>query len=101
MTPKEFKIKYPQYSNLEGDILWDVMIEMLLCSDNVLTADPNREIIYHEPTLLPCGSSISVEDNSTTRWLNSKGEEVKLKPEPKFVGSATESYRMIILDLSK
>jgi hypothetical protein len=25
MTPNEFKIKYPEYSNLEGDILWDLI----------------------------------------------------------------------------
>lgn len=101
MTTTEFKKKYPQHSHLEGDALWDEMTLSLLNNDNVLTADPNREIIYHEPITLPNGISVSIEDSSTTRWLNSKGEEVKVKPEKRVVDNVAESYRMEIVDFGK
>ena len=100
MTTEEFKIEYPQYSHLENDALWDKMTEVLLQSDSVLTADPNREIIYHEPVVIN-GITWSVEDSSTTVWLNNKGEKVKLIESEYFKGSPTESYRCEIIDFSK
>jgi len=100
MTTEEFKIEYPQYSHLENNALWDKMTEVLLQSDNVLIADPNREIIYHEPVSF-FGGQIFMEDSSTTVWLNNKGEKVKLKEPEYFKGSPTESYRCEIIDFRK
>ena len=100
MTTEEFKIEYPQYSHLENDALWDKMTEVLLQSDNVLIADPNREIIYHDPIVIN-GMSYSVEDDSTTVWLNNKGEKVKLKEPEYFKGSPTESYKCEIIDFGE
>ena len=100
MTTEEFKIEYPQYSHLENDALWDKMTEVLLQSDNVLTADPNREIIYHEPIVIN-GMSYSVEDEYATVWLNNKGEKVKLKEPEYFKGNPTESYRCEIIDFGE
>lgn len=100
MTTTEFKIKYPQYSNLEGNELWDTMAEIVLQQDNVLYADPNQEKIYHEPITLENGIIVKVEDSSTTRWLNNKGEEVKVREE-KIKYPQTESYRVEIIDFSK
>lgn len=99
MTPQEFKIKYPKYSDLEGDALWDMMTEMALQSNNVLHTDPNQEKIYHEPININ-GIMWSIEDSSTTRWLNNKGEEVKLK-EDVISDKQTTSYKMEIIDFSK
>ena len=119
MTTEEFKIKYPHYAHLEGDELWDKITLVLLESDNVLHADPNREIIYHDPVTIN-GMEWLVENDSKTRWLNNKGEEVKLKEcnrngikrdgesctlnnnctYPKCL-APTESYRMEIIDFSK
>jgi len=99
MTTEEFKTAYPHYSHLEGDELWDKMTEMLLESVNVLTADPDREIIYHDPIIIN-GETWSVEDSSSTVWLNKKGEKVKII-EPEYKGSPTESYRVEIIDFSK
>jgi|SRR6187402_3622926 len=108
MTPQQFKVKYPQYSDLEGDALWDRMTEMLLQSDNVLTADPNQEKVYHEPFKMNIlqddgvyrEMTFQVEDSSTTRWLNNKGEEVKLKGDVISAKQVT-SYKMEIVDFSK
>jgi hypothetical protein len=108
MTPQEFKIKYPQYSDLEGDALWDMMTEMLLQSDTVLHADPNQEKVYHEPFKMNIlqddgvyrEMTFQVEDDSTTRWLNNKGEEVKVKQDI-IPDKQTTSYKMEIIDFSK
>lgn len=100
MKAIEFKSQYPQYSHLEGEGLWDKMTLTLLEGDNVLTADPNQVKTYHDPIILANGVSVSVEDSSTTRWLNSKGEEVKLAEE-KINHPQTESYRLEIIDFSK
>ena len=110
MTSTEFKIEYPQYSHLEGDALWDKMTLTLLESDNTLYADPNQIKTYNKSVTLDLPqndgtyaiSHISLEDESTTRWLNSKGELVRvgepLKPTHNFT---TESYRCEIIDFSK
>lgn len=108
MTPKEFKITNPEYKDLQGDALWDKMEDVLLESNNTLTADPNREIHYHDAISVPTAQldgtvkemSIQVEDDTKTVWLNSAGEKVKIK-EIKSIGKATESYRMAIWDASK
>jgi hypothetical protein len=101
MTPNEFKIKYPQYSDLEGDALWDKMTFTMMSQGQVLSADPNRKIVYCEPVKHISGAVIMVEDDSTTRWLNSEGEEVKVEQERKFSGKSTTSYRIEIIDFSK
>lgn len=100
MTTEEFKIRYPEYSSLEGDSLWDKMAEVLLKLDNVLIADPNREIICHDPIIIN-GISYQVEDDLATVWLNSKGEKVKLKEPEYFKGNPIESYKCEIIDFSK
>lgn len=100
MTTEEFKIDYPNYAHLEGDELWDKMTLVLLKSHNVLHADPNREIIYHAPIIIN-DIKLSVEDDSTTRWLNNKGEEVKLKEVEHHKGNPTESYKVEIINFSK
>lgn len=100
MTKTEFKIKYPQYAHLEGNELWDTMTEVVLQQDNVLHADPNQVKTYHEPIILANGVSLKVEDSSTTRWLNNKGEEVKVIEE-KIKYPQTESYRIEMIDFSK
>lgn len=101
MAPNEFKIKYPQYSHLEGDKLWDKMTLVLLQnSDNVLTADPNREIIYKKYNIN--GFEINMEDESKTIWLTKEGYKCMQVPEiKKPFEPATESYRFDIIDLSK
>jgi len=100
MTTTEFKIKYPKYSALEGDELWDKMTETLLHSNNCLYADPNRDIIYHDPIAID-GMSIQIEDSSTTRWLNSEGEEVIVPSNDSPTEPSHTSYRMHIIDFSK
>lgn len=96
MTTTEFKEKYPQYKNLEGDDLWNIMEDTLLKSSNVLIADPQREIIYHDPLEIK-GVKWFVEDDNKTRWLNSKGEEIFIKNE-KTLKEPTESYKLEIVD---
>jgi hypothetical protein len=108
MKTTEFKQKYPQYKDLEGDELWDKMTETLLRTEGVLHADPNQEKVFHEPFKMNIlqddgfyrEMSFKVEDSSTTRWLNSKGEEVKLT-EDKLNHQQTESYKLEIIDFSK
>lgn len=106
MTTKEFKIEYPQYSHLENDALWDKMTEVLLQSDNVLIADPNQVKTYNTHVL------DILQDDGTykkstfqiefgTRWLNNKGEKVKLKEPEYFKGHPTESYRCEIIDFGE
>lgn len=77
MTIEKFKENNPQYAHLEGDALWDTMQNMLLKSNNVLYADPNQEKTYHKPIDTEFGK-FTFEDSSTTRWLNSKGELVRV-----------------------
>lgn len=100
MTTTEFKQKYPQYKKLEGDELWDKMTESLLETEDVLYADPNQIKVFHKPIETEYGK-ISIEDSSTTRWLNSKGELVRIgEPYYPKVGTPTESYRGVIIDFS-
>lgn len=97
MTQNEFKIKYPQYSHLEGDEL-DMMTLSLLESDGVLYADPNQVKTYLPPIEV-FGNKVSIEDSSTTRWLNKKGELVRIgEPKIDTPTHPTESYRMEIID---
>lgn len=100
MTAVEFKEKYPQYSHLEGDELWDKMTDCFMEKGEVYVADPDREIFYLEPTTLNNGTEVFIEDETKTVWINSKGEKGLLKP--KFPsGSGSESYKMVIWDTSK
>lgn len=102
MNIKEFKLKYPQHADLEGDVLWDMMELSLLESSNVLTADPNQKKVYHEPVILDNGISVQIEDSSTTRWLNKNGELVRIgEPPLPILSIPTESYRMDIIDFSE
>jgi hypothetical protein len=73
----------------------------MMSQGQVLSADPNRRIVYGEPVKLISGAVIMVEDDPTTRWLNSEGEEVKVEQERKFSGKSTTSYKMVIVDFSK
>ena len=85
MNEIEFKLKYPQHSHLEGNDLWNMMEDTLLQSDNCLYADPNQVKIYSNPITLSilqndgtyAKSQITMEDTSTTRWLNKDGELVR------------------------
>lgn len=111
MTPKDFKIKYPQYSHLEGDELWNKMEDTLLQSKNVLYADPNQEKVWLNPVkvniLQDSGEykefNVVLEDESQTRWLNSEGELVKIGDNfpSSSNGSPTESYSFAIIDFSE
>ena len=94
MTTTEFKQKYPQYKDLEDDALWDKMTEIFLQSDNVLYADPNQEKVYSNPVIIDVAldngnyskSTFTVENSSTTRWLNKEGKLVRIweiKKEPR------------------
>lgn len=107
MTPNEFKIKYPEYSHLEGNDLWDTMEQVLLNCSSRLTADPNRIPVYHDPVSLPIVDEngvermaiIQVEDEYATAWLDEDGNKVMLeKPVKINKNSATTSYRFVILD---
>jgi len=101
MTTEEFKLKYPQYSHLEGDNLWDIMTESLFETGEVLYADPNQVKIYHKPIEV-YGNQISVEDSSTTRWLNNKGELVRIgEPDEPISTNPTTSYRMEIINFGE
>ena len=101
MTVKEFKIKFPQYSHLEGDDLWNKMEEVLLDDNNVLYADPNQEKVYLAPIETPYGK-VTIEDSSTTRWLDKKGNLVRVGEfDYPQVEKPTESYRLDIIDFSK
>lgn len=100
MTTLEFKQKYPQYKNLEGDELWDKMTLTLLESGEVLYADPNQEKIFHEPIDTEYGK-ITIEDSSTTRWLNKYGELVRIgDPERPKPINPTETYTGVMIDFS-
>ena len=111
MTPKEFKEKYPQYKDLEGDALWDKMEDVLLGLGNVLTADPNREVVYHEPfninVLQDNGEyatfAVYEEDSFKTVWLDKDGNKVNyvMGCDPYDKEHPTESYRMVIWDANK
>lgn len=109
MTPQEFKIKHPQYSHLEGDNLWDKMAEVLLQQGNVLYADPNQVKQYLKPITLnipqddgSCAKShITLEDSSTTRWLDKDGNLVRIgEPILPTVENPTTSYSMVIIDFT-
>jgi hypothetical protein len=102
MTILEFKTQYPQYSHLEGNDLWDKMTEALLQFGEVLYADPNQEKVFHHPMDIGNGIIVTMEDSSTTRWLNSKGELVRIgEPEEPKIEIPLESYKMEIIDFSK
>ena len=107
MTPNEFKLKYPQYSHLEGDELWDKMTEVVLQQDNVLYADPTQAKQWLKPITLNllqddgtyAKSSVTIEDSSTTRWLNKDGELVRIgESEIPVSTTPTESYSFVIMD---
>lgn len=107
MTPNEFKLKYPQHSHLEGDDLWDKMTEVVLQQDNVLYADPTQAKQWLEPITLNllqddgtyAKSSVTIEDSSTTRWLNKDGELVRIgESEIPVSTTPTESYSFVIMD---
>ena len=113
MKLTEFKIKYPQYSHLEGDALWDKMTLTLLESNNTLYADPNQVKTYNKSVTLDLPqdngtyaiSHISLEDESTTRWLNSKGELVRVGNNP-ILDAPTSvieptTYSFVIWDANK
>lgn len=109
MTTTEFKQKYPQHKDLEGDELWDRMTLTLLESDSTLYADPNQVKTFHKPYKMDIlqddgvyrEMTFTVEDSSTTRWLNKDGELVRigepLRPKPIH---PTESYSFQIIDFS-
>jgi len=101
MTTTEFKLKYPQYKDLEGDELWNKMEDTLFEIGEVLYADPKQEKVFHEPIETEYGK-ITIEDSSTTRWLNSKGELVRID-EPKRLKPTypTESHSFQIIDFGK
>lgn len=110
MNEIEFKIKYPQYSHLEGDDLWDKMTEEVLQCGNVLYADPNQVKQWLKPITLDilqedgtyAKSNITIEDSSTTRWLNKDGELVRVgEPKSPKPTQPTESYSFEIIDFSK
>ena len=100
MTTKEFKIKYPQYSDLYGNELWDKMVETSLSSNDVLQADPNREIEYLPPLVLESGQKIFVEDESKIKWLDSEGNLVRIGEEETIKNNkpVIESFKMIIFN---
>jgi len=101
MTITEFKQKYPQHKNLEEDELWNKMEDNLFETGEVLYADPNQVKTFHEPIDTEYGK-ISIEDSSTTRWLNRDGELVRIgepkRPEPT---TPTESYSFQIIDFNE
>ena len=111
MNVYEFKDKYPQYANLEGEDLWNKMEDTLLSSDNALYADPNQEKIWLDPIEIPIlqedgtykNIKVVEEDSSKTRWLNKDGNLVRVGEGAvnKQKGKPIESYRMIIWDASK
>ena len=103
MTTTEFKENYPQYSHLKNDALWDKMTEVFLQSDNVLSADPNQEKQYlptvtvdvlqdfqDVPKYEKC--HFTIEDSSTTRWLNKDGELVRIGEVKKESTKSNTSY---------
>lgn len=100
MRVSEFKLAYPQYSHLEGDQLWDKMTEVFLSTNGVLIADPKQKKVFL-PSLDIGGINVSIEDSSTTRWLNDKGELVRIGEEPYLGDGNHTSYRMEIIDFSK
>lgn len=99
MTTTEFKQKYPQYSHLEGDELWNKMEEYVWENGEQYITDPGRKIFYHEPIIIN-GIPIEIEDESKTVWINSKGEKVLLKPEELKISAerSYEPYSMVIWD---
>lgn len=101
MTETEFKRDYPQHAHLEGDELWDKMTEVFMECGEVLYADPNQVKIFHEPIETEYGK-VSIEDSSTTRWLNKKGGLVTVgEPIRPVSDTPLESYRMEIIDFGK
>jgi|SRR3972149_3423212 len=101
MTTQEFKIKYPQHSQLEGNDLWDKMTKSLFETGETLYADPNQVKVYHESIEI-YGNKVSIEDSSTTRWLNSKGELVRIgEPDEPTLKNPITSYRMEIINFGE
>lgn len=110
MNQTEFKLKYPQYSHLGEDALWNMMEDTLLQSGNCLYADPEQiktfckqissDILQNDGTYVK--SYLTIEDSSTTRWLNSKGELVRVAEieRPTYKHSLT-TYSLEIIDFSK
>ena len=108
MTTKEFKDKYPHYSHLEGDDLWNAMEFMLLQSSDSWTADYSEgsdEEFIHERA-----DGIKLYWNQNKHWVNDHtGERItrqefdrrqELKyPKQNLASQGTlESYRMDFLD---
>lgn len=109
MTTTEFKRKYPQYKDLEGDELWDKMEYTLFETGEVLYADPNQIKVFHKPYKMDIlqddgvyrEMTFIVEDSSTTRWLNKNGELVRVgEPIRPITTKPTESYSLQIIDFS-
>jgi len=109
MTATEFKQKYPQYSHLEGDELWNKMEDSLFEMGEVLYADPNQVKTFHKPCKMDIlqddgvyrEMTFTIEDSSTTKWLNKKGELVRVgDPERPKPTQPTESYSFQIIDFS-
>jgi hypothetical protein len=80
---------------LEGNALWDKMTLSLLDEDFLLTADPNQVKQYLQPVKIDilqddgtyAKSNITIEDSSTTRWLDKNDNLVRVgdlaRPEQK------------------
>lgn len=109
MTATEFKEKYPQHKNLEGDELWDKMTTTFLQDGSVLYADPKQEKVWLDtieiPTLQEDGSYINIkitmEDSSTTRWLDKEGKLVRVgEPLLDIPQNPVTSHSIVIWDVT-
>lgn len=107
MNEVEFKLKYPECSHLEGDDLWDVMTLLPLQCDNWLYPDPNQVKTYLKPITVDilqndgtyAKSNFTIEDSSTTRWLDKNGELVRIGEIKRPVYEhSSESYRGVIIN---
>jgi hypothetical protein len=106
MTTTEFKQKYPQYKDLEGDELWDMMTDCLCKTGNKLYPDPTQERVFHKPIKIDvlqkdgcyAKQTIVVEDGSKTRWLDEEGNLVRVGEIPMVLTKQMVSYSMVIWD---
>jgi hypothetical protein len=110
MTTQEFKLKYPEYSHLEGDSLWNTMEDMAIQeakeSGNVWEA---RNDLGYTETIHKfkddTGESGSVTMRTPKFWSNPSTGEIKSNEEinPKLESpkvNYAESANFYVFDLS-
>lgn len=104
MTTKEFKDKYPHYSHLEGDDLWNAMENHLLDDSTGWTGDYSEG--YEEEFKHTMNNGMQISWRHPKHWVNTFTNErltnaefdSRFNPPIEQSTKSIESYRFDILD---